>query len=512
MMRYLQRLGKALMLPVACLPIAGILMGLGYLLSPPALQDVSTALTPVMILGNFLVEAGGAIIANMSLLFAVGVAVGMSAGRDGTAALSGLIAWLMIQNLLAPDFAGLFTGPEAKAAFASIDNQFIGIMSGLIGAFCSNRSQYIRLPDFLAFFSGRRAAPILTACAAALVSAVLLFIWPLLYALMIEIGKAVLSLGAAGAGIYVCLNRLLIPFGLHHALNAVVWFDLAGISDLTDFWSGEGIYGVTGMYMTGFFPLMMFGIPGAALAMYSCALPQRRRAVLAFLVSAAFCSFFTGVTEPFEFAFMFSAPGLYLLYALMSGLTAMLTVLLPIRAGFSFSAGLLDLIFSAQMPLAQNPWLLIPVGLIAFILFFLVFRFVILRFDLKTPGRDPLAEIPAPPPKAAAAQDKYWEMAQRLLSALGGRDNILTLDNCITRLRVEIKDPSLIDDAAIKAVGAAGVLHPDEQTVQIVIGTQVQFAAAALKQICAFSAAAALSRYSPAAGPDPCGQKRSPDH
>ena len=156
MMRYLQRLGKALMLPVACLPIAGILMGLGYLLSPPALQDVSTALTPVMILGNFMVEAGGAIIANMSLLFAVGVAVGMSAGRDGTAALSGLIAWLMIQNLLAPDFAGLFTGPEAKAAFASIDNQFIGIMSGLIGAFCSNRSQYIRLPDFLAFFSGRR--------------------------------------------------------------------------------------------------------------------------------------------------------------------------------------------------------------------------------------------------------------------------------------------------------------------------------------------------------------------
>lgn len=483
MMQYLQRLGKSLMLPVACLPVAGILMGLGYLLAPTTMQGGESEQTFALLLGTFFVQAGGAIINNMSVLFAIGVAVGMAKDKDGTPALAGIVAWFVIQTLLSPTFVSVLVSGTADPSFAKINNQFIGIISGIIGATCYNKFSETKLPDFLAFFSGKRSVAIITAIISIIVSAILFFVWPLVYNGLVLLGESVISIGAVGAGIYAFLNRLLIPIGMHHALNAVFWFDIAGISDLTKFWSGVGEYGVTGQYMTGFFPVMMFGLPAAALAMYHTAKPGRKKAVFGLLASAAFCSFFTGVTEPLEFSFMFLAPGLYVLYALMTGITAMITVALPIRAGFSFSAGFLDLFFSSTTPLAQNPWLLIPVGLVVGVIFYIVFRVVIVKFDLKTPGREDNDEITQVSSNASSSDEAFANYAKIVFEGLGGKDNIVSCDNCITRLRLEVKDASIVDDAKIKSAGAQGVLHPSNNSVQVIVGTQVQFVADALRKL-----------------------------
>lgn len=484
MMQYFQRLGKSLMLPVACLPVAGILMGLGYLLAPTTMQG-GDASGPMLILGTFLVKAGAAIIDNMSVLFAVGVAVGMAKEREGTPALAGIVAWFVFQTLLSPGFVSVLVGGVADPAFSKISNQFIGILSGIIGATCYNRFSNTKLPDFLAFFSGKRSVAIVTALISIIVAAILFFVWPLLYNGLVALGESIVSLGAVGAGIYAFLNRLLIPIGMHHALNAVFWFDVAGISDLTNFWANTGTLGQTGMYMTGFFPVMMFGLPAAALAMYHCAKDNRKKVVFGLLASAAFCSFFTGVTEPLEFAFMFLAPALYVLYAVMTGITAMITVMLPIRAGFSFSAGFLDLFFSSSLPLAQNPWFIIPLGLVVGVIFYIVFRVVIIKFDLKTPGRedDQLSEQADNASQSNASAANYVKYATIVLEGLGGKDNIVSCDNCITRIRCEIKDPSLVDEAKIKTSGALNVIKPSKTSVQVIVGTQVQFVTDELKKL-----------------------------
>ena len=481
MMKYLQRLGKSLMLPVACLPVAGILMGLGYLLAPTTMQGGDVEATAAVLLGNFFVKAGGAIIDNMSVLFAIGVAVGMAKEQDGTPALAGIVAWFVLQTLLSPGFVGVLTGEAADPAFNKVNNQFIGILSGIVGATCYNRFSTTKLPDFLAFFSGKRSVAIVTALISIVLAAILFFVWPLLYNGLVLLGESIISLGAVGAGIYAFLNRLLIPIGMHHALNAVFWFDVAGISDLTKFWSGTGEYGVTGMYMTGFFPVMMFGLPAAALAMYHTAKDSRKKAVLGLLASAAFCSFFTGVTEPLEFAFMFLAPGLYVLYAVMTGITAAITVMLPIRAGFAFSAGFLDLFFSSTTPLAQNPWFLIGVGLVVGVVYYIVFRFAIVKFDFKTPGReDDDAAAATTDLKGDAAFVAY---AEKVLEGLGGKENIASVDNCITRIRCEVVDGSKVNDEILKSSGAKGVLHPSDTAVQVIVGTQVQFVVDELKKM-----------------------------
>lgn len=470
MLQYLQRLGKSLMLPVACLPVAGILMGLGYLLNPATMQGGETV-GAMAIVGSFCVTAGGAIINNMSVLFAIGVAFGMARDHEGTPALAGIVAWFVIQTLLAPGFVALLGTDDP--AFTKVNNQFIGILSGIVGATCYNKFWNTKLPDFLAFFSGKRSVAIVTAMVSIVVSAILFFVWPLLYNGLIFIGESIISIGAVGAGIYTFLNRLLIPIGMHHALNAVFWFDVAGISDLTKFWSGQQVSYGTGMYMTGFFPVMMFGLPAAALAMYHTAKPGKKKIVMGLLASAAFCSFFTGVTEPLEFSFMFLAPALYVLYALMSGVVAAITVMLPIRAGFCFSAGFLDLFFSSTTPCAQNPWLIIPLGLAVAVIYYIVFRFVIVKWNLSTPGREADEdEVKVVSGKNDATFATY---AQTILEALGGKDNIVSVDNCITRMRLEVKDNSIIDEAKIKATGAKGVLKPSKNGVQIIIGTQVQF-------------------------------------
>ena len=488
-MKFLQKLGKALMLPVAILPICGILMGIGYRLCPAAMQggDIQGAAN---LIGLFLVKAGDALIGNMAILFAIGVGVGMSEKNDGTGGIAALASWLMMTTLLSTGFVTTIMPSIADSAtktlaFDKIANPFIGILAGIIGSMCYNRFKNTKLPDWLAFFSGKRCVAIIAGVVSILASVVLLFVWPLLFGALVALGKGIVGLDVVGAGIYAFLNRLLIPTGLHHALNNVFWFDTIGLGDLQHFWAGETSADVSwslGMYMSGFFPCMMFGIPGAALAMIQSAKSNKKKVAIGLVASAAICAFICGVTEPFEFGFMFLAPVLYVIYAALYGIFTMITVALGFRAGFSFSAGLTDLIFSAPLPAAAKTWLIIPLGIAAFIVFYVVFRFAIVKFDLKTPGReddDDDAEK-----SAKLENNDYTEVARIVLEGVGGKENIESIDNCITRLRLEIRDYTKVDEKKIKSAGVAGVVRPSQKTVQVIIGTQVQFVADEFKKLC----------------------------
>ena len=486
-MKFLQKLGKALMLPVACLPICGILMGIGYALCPATMQggEVTGIIQQI---GYYLVKAGGALIDNMAILFAIGVGVGMSDENDGTGGLAALVSWLMITNLLSTANVSVIRtlSEDATLAFDKIQNPFIGIIAGIIGALCYNRFKSTKLPDWLSFFSGKRCVAIVAGVVSIIVSVVLLFVWPILFGALVALGKGIVSLDAVGAGLYAFFNRLLIPFGLHHALNNVFWFDTIGLGDLSNFWAGmqTGDIGTTGqeitwslgMYMSGFFPCMMFGIPGAALAMVHTAKSNKKKVAIGLLSSAAIAAFVCGVTEPFEFGFMFLAPVLYLIYALLYAIFTVITVVVGFRAGFSFSAGLTDLVFSASLPAAQNTWMIIPLGIAAFIVFYVVFRFAIVKFDLKTPGREDDDDTDAEM-KAVLANDNFTDVARIILEGVGGKENVTSIDNCITRLRLEIKDYTKVDEKKIKSAGVAGVIRP-------IVGTKVQFVADEFKKLC----------------------------
>ena len=381
-MKYAYRLGKAVMLPVACLPVAGLLMGVGFWLDPVG-QGENLLLEHVMIL------AGSVLIDNMSLLFTLGVAVGLADEQDGTAALAGVISWLMIQKILSPDNVVILTGNRVDASsFSYINNQFVGILSGWIGAYCCNKYRFKVFHGPLQIYGGRVYALMMATIYAALASIMLLFAWPYLHSACLYVGESLIGTDALGAGVYGFLNRLLIPTGFHHVLNSVFWFDLAGIADLNSFWNGTGVYGQTGMYMTGYFPVMIFGLPGAALAMYHTAYPAQKKMAAGLLLTASLCSVLTGVTEPLEFAFMFLAPGLFLLHAILMGVSMYICAALPFRIGFNFSAGLMDYFMCLNAPMTQNPGLLLPVGLLFGLLYYIVFRFCILHFHLKTPGRE----------------------------------------------------------------------------------------------------------------------------
>ena len=489
-MKFLQKLGKALMLPVAVLPICGILMGIGYYLCPATMQggDIEGVKN---LIGFFLVKAGSALIENMAILFAIGIGVGMSEKNDGTGGIAALASWLMITTLLSTGVVttlipSIADNATKTLAFNKIENPFIGILSGVIGSSCYNKFKNTKLPNWLAFFSGKRCVAIIAGLVSIIVSAVLLFVWPLLFGALVALGDAVAGMGVVGAGIYAFLNRLLIPTGLHHALNNVFWFDTMGLGDLQHFWAGETSADVTwslGMYMSGFFPCMMFGIPGAALAMIQCAKPAKKKIAIGLVASAAVCSFVCGVTEPFEFGFMFLAPGLYVIYALLYGIFTIITVALGFRAGFSFSAGATDLLFSSTLPAAQKTVLIIPLGIAAFVVFYFVFLFAIKKFDLKTPGREDDDDLEEEK-KVQLASDDYTEIAKKILAGCGGKGNIVSIDNCVTRLRLEVRDMTAVNDKAIKAAGVAGVIKPGKTSVQIIVGTKVQFVADAFSKLC----------------------------
>ena len=481
MMKHLQKLGKAMMLPVAALPICGILMGLGYALAPAAMGAAGATEGFAYVLGVFLIKAGAALIDNMAILFAIGVGVGLAKDNDGTAGLAGMVSYLMITTLLAPVTVstiapGMIASEINQVAFSKIDgNAFIGILAGIVGGICYNKFKGTKLPDVLAFFSGKRSVAIVTAVVSIVVSAILLFVWPVIFGGLVALGNAIVGLGAVGAGIYAFLNRLLIPTGLHHALNNVFWFDTIGLGDLSAYWGAKTSADMgwsVGMYMAGFFPCMMFGIPGAALAIIQTAKPGKKKDAIGIVGAAAVCAFICGVTEPFEFAFMFLAFPLYVVYAALYGIFTTITVALGFRAGFCFSAGATDLIFSASLPAAANTWLILPLGVAAFAVFYVVFLFAIKKFDLKTPGREDDQEGEL---KIELANDDFSAMAEVILAGVGGKENVTSIDNCITRLRLEVKDRLLVDEKVIKSSGAAGVIRPGKTSVQVIIGPKVQF-------------------------------------
>ena len=488
MMKFLQKLGKSLMLPVAVLPICGLLMGIGYFLCPSTMQG-GTVEGLAQIIGFLLVKAGGALIDNMQILFVIGVAVGMADEPDGTPALAGLASWLMVQQLLSTGVVStimpnVVEGTTEYLAFSKISNPFIGILCGLIGAFAYNRFKNTQLPDFLAFFSGKRFVAMAAAVISIVASVILLFAWPFVFGALVALGKGIEGMDAIGAGLYAFFNRLLIPIGMHHALNNVFWFDTIGLGDLTNFWAGKTSADVSwslGMYMSGFFPCMMFGVPAAAAAMIATA--KNKKAAAGLLISTAVCAFVCGVTEPFEFSFMFVAFPLYVVYAALYGIFTVITYYTGFRAGFSFSAGATDLLFSSQLPAANNIWMIIPLGIGAAIVFFVVFYALIKAFDFKTPGREDEDENTDAEKKVVLSNNNFTQVAAGVLAAVGGKENVKNVEYCATRLRFEIKDYTAVDEKAVKAAGAAGVVRPSKNACQVIIGTKVQFVYDELKKM-----------------------------
>lgn len=476
MMKYLQKIGKSLMLPVAVLPAAAILLGIGYRLDPVGWGANSPA-------AAFLIKSGASILDNIPILFAVGIAVGISKEKDGSAALAGLVGFLVITTLLSKESVAVLTKVDVDKvplAFGKINNAFIGILSGIIAAEIFNRFHKTQLPMAFAFFSGKRLVPILTSAVMLILSPILFFVWPVIFGALVTLGETFLKLGPLGAGIFGFFNRLLIPLGLHHALNAVFWFDVAGINDIGNFLGGTGVKGITGMYQAGFFPIMMFGLPAAAFAMYQEAKPERKKQIASLMLAAGVTSFVTGVTEPLEFSFMFVAPLLYAVHALLTGLSLFIASMFHWTAGFGFSAGLIDFSLTSGMPMANNPFMLLVLGLGFGVAYYLLFKVLIKTFNLKTPGRE--EEDSEEELKIETSNNSHTEVATIIYEALGGKDNVVSIDNCATRLRLEVKDSTLVDDKKIKKV-AAGIIKPSKTDVQVIIGPLVEFVANEMKKL-----------------------------
>jgi len=438
----LQQLGRALMLPIAVLPIAGLLLRLGQ---PDLLGWAAMA------------AAGDAIFSNLGLLFAVGVGVGLARENHGAAGLAALVGFLVTMRAVET----LLAAPPGSLTKLSIP---VGLLSGIIAGTGYNRFGNITLPSYLSFFGGRRFVPIVSGLAGLVLAAVVGYAWPFLERGMDATSHAILGAGSLGLFAYGVLNRILIVTGLHHILNNFAWFivgDYHGATgDLKRFFAGDP---TAGAFMSGFFPVMMFGLPGACLAMYHAALPERRAGVAGLLLSLGLTSFLTGVTEPVEFTFMFLAPVLYALHAVATGLSMVVMNLFGVRLGFSFSAGLFDYVLNFSH--AQRPLLLLPIGAAYFALYYGVFRFLIVRLNLATPGRE--SDDAAAQPIATATPDAR---ARAFVTALGGAQNLTEVDACTTRLRLVLADNKAVDEATLKRLGARGILRSSAQGLQVVLG------------------------------------------
>ncbi|MGP3559964.1 N-acetylglucosamine-specific PTS transporter subunit IIBC [Geobacillus sp. BK01] len=454
MLGFLQRLGKALMLPIAVLPAAGLLLRLGQ----PDLLNVP-----------FIAAAGDAVFSNLALIFAIGVAIGFSKDGNGAAALAGAI--------------GYFVLTKGAAAIDKDINMSVlgGIISGVIAGLLYNRYHDIKLPDWLGFFGGRRFVPIVTSLVMLVLALVFGYIWPPIQDGINAVGHWIVGAGAVGVGIFGFLNRLLIPVGLHHVLNSFVWFVFGEYNgktgDLSRFFAGDPDAGI---FMAGFFPVMMFGLPAAALAMIAAAKKERRKAVAGALLGVALTSFLTGITEPIEFLFMFLSPLLYVVHAVLTGLSLAVATMLDIRHGFTFSAGAID--FFLNYGIAQKPYLLLIQGLVYAVVYFVVFYFLITKLDLKTPGREDEVEGEFADSGAAKSGVKYEELAVKYIKALGGKENLTQIDNCVTRLRLKVKDMAKVNETELKRLGAKGVLRLNQTDLQVIIGTDVEFLANAMRR------------------------------
>ncbi|EOS93992.1 N-acetylglucosamine-specific PTS transporter subunit IIBC [Erwinia tracheiphila] len=502
MLGYLQKVGRALMVPVATLPAAAILMGIGYWLDPDA-WGAGNAFAALLL------KSGSAIIEHMSVLFAIGVAYGMSKDKDGAAALTGFVGFLVVTTLCSPAAVAMIQKipvDQVPAAFGKIENQFVGIMVGIISAEMYNRFSHVELPRALSFFSGRRLVPILVSFLMILIAFILMYIWPVIFGSLVSFGEHIQKLGSAGAGVYAFFNRMLIPVGLHHALNSVFWFDVAGINDIPNFLggaqsleNGKAVLGITGRYQAGFFPIMMFGLPGAAVAIYHCARPENRAKVGGIMMAAAFAAFFTGITEPLEFSFMFVAPVLYFLHAVLTGISVFIAASMHWISGFGFSAGLVDMALQSRNPLAMHWYMLIPQGLVFFVAYYVIFRFTIKKFNLLTPGRELTVEGDESDGYDANVDSQRHDesdtesLARRYLAAVGGSENLTGIDACITRLRLSVKDSSVVNEPVARSLGASGVIRLNKESVQIIVGTQAETIASAMKTVLARGPVAAAS-------------------
>lgn len=451
----LVQLGRALMLPIAVLPIAGLLLRLGQ----PDLLNIA-----------FLSEAGNAVFSNLPLIFAIGVAIGFARESHGAAALASLIGYVIMTSAL-------------KVLDSSIDMGVLGgIIVGTISGLLYNRFHAIKLPPYLAFFGGKRFVPIITGVACLGVAAIAYFVWPPIGRSIGNFGNWIINSGNIGLFFYGLANRLLIPLGLHHILNNLVWFqfgDFATVQngvetivhgDLTRFFAQDP---KAGSFMAGFFPVMMFGLPAACLAMIHTADSARKKASAGLLLSIALTSFLTGITEPVEFAFMFLAFPLYVLHAVLTGVSMVVMNVLNIKLGFTFSAGLFDYLLSYG--LATNPLKMLLIGFIYAFIYYVVFRFAIVKWNLKTPGRE---DTPVEAPSPLPAGNNH---AQQYVQALGGKDNVKTWGACATRLRLDVVDPQRVDEKALQQLGARGVLKTATGQVQVIIGPNVDLLADELK-------------------------------
>lgn len=482
------------MVPVATLPAAAILMGIGYWIDPVGWGSDNA-------LAALLIKSGSAIIDNMSVLFAIGVAYGMSKDKDGAAALTGFVGFLVVTTLCSPAAVSMIKGiplEEVPAAFGKIENQFVGILVGVLSAELYNRFSQVELPLALSFFSGRRLVPILASFLMIIVAFILMYIWPVIYGGLVSFGESIKDMGALGAGIYAFFNRLLIPVGLHHALNSVFWFDVAGINDIPNFLAGQksidaglATVGITGRYQAGFFPVMMFGLPGAALAIYHCARKENKAKVAGIMMAGAFAAFFTGITEPLEFSFMFVAPVLYVIHAFLMAISVYIAASMEWISGFGFSAGLVDMFLSSRNPLAVHWYMLIVQGIVFFFIYYGIFRFTITKFNLKTPGREDEVsgdetadgydeDITTAP---ANSKEGIQQEARQYIAAIGGSDNLTGIDACITRLRLNVKDSSVVNDTYAKRLGASGVIRLNKQSVQVIVGTRAELVANAMRDV-----------------------------
>ncbi|WP_430882621.1 N-acetylglucosamine-specific PTS transporter subunit IIBC [Fusibacter sp. JL216-2] len=457
----LQKVGKALMLPIAVMPAAAILLRLGA--GVPGIEGL---------LADIMLKAGAGIFDNLYLLFGIGVALGLAKGNHGAAALAGAIGVLVCKNVYEVINPDINTGV------------MVGMIMGVIAGSLYNKYHDIKLPEFLGFFGGKRFVPIITSFVAVGVGILFGYVWPAIQTGIDSIGNAAIQAGPLGTFFFGFGNRLLIPVGLHHVLNSIFWFTFGSFTnaagevvngDLWRYFAGDP---TAGIYMAGWYPVMMFGLPAACFAMYRAAKPENRKAVGGMLFSIAFTSFLTGITEPIEFLFVYIAPGLYLVHAIMSGAALAITQLLGILHGFGFSAGLIDYVLN--MHLATNGLLLIPLGLVFSVIYYIVFKFMIEKFNIETPGR--MEEI-SDDVDNAIADKGVASVAIEYFNLLGGHDNIVEVDSCITRLRLTLKDNSHIEDGPLKKLGAAGVIKPNSKNMQVVVGTHAELIAEEMKKM-----------------------------
>ena len=491
----LQRLGKSLMLPIAVLPAAGILLRLGQ---PDLLGKIESP-----VIGPFfkaMSAAGDALFSNLPLLFAVGVAIGFARKADGSTALAAVVGYLVMEAVFKTMSPIVLAGELDKAGEQAQINYsvFAGIVIGLVTAWLFDRYHTIALPSYLGFFGGRRFVPIVVSLASLFLAFGMSYFYPIFDAGLTGLGKFITGAGALGAFVYGFANRMLIPVGLHHIPNSYIWFlygdyqppgGEAVTGDIPRFTAGDP---TGGAYTAGFYPILMFGLCGAALAMIHVANKKQRKVAVGILAAAALTAFLTGVTEPLEFAFMFVAFPLYVIHAVLTGLSLAIAYLLDIHLGFSFSAGLIDLLLYGTAPAAKNVPLLIGMGVVFFVLYYLLFRFAITRWNLRTPGREPESEFEAEEQAnlgegvdsatavtagsttaTLTAPARTDSKAEQVIAAFGGRENLVNVDACITRLRVEVSDKAKVDQTRLKNLGAAGVVEVGN-SVQAVFGTAAE--------------------------------------